>query len=76
MGITSGVSFTLTVLPLALYVHSKDGAFGNALDAEMAEAIVQFRAIYLSGDFDRYWSFHIAKDQQRLHPGHWSVVLK
>ena len=43
---------------------------------EMAEAIVQLRAIYLSGDFDRYWSFHIAKDQQRLHPGHWSVVLK
>ena len=22
---------------------------------EMAEAIVQLRAIYLSGDFDRYW---------------------
>jgi hypothetical protein len=43
---------------------------------EMAEAIVQLRAIYLSGDFDRYWSFHIAKDQQRIHPGHWSVVLK
>jgi hypothetical protein len=43
---------------------------------EMAEAIVQLRAIYLSGDFDRYWSYHIAQDQQRLHPGHWSVVLK
>lgn len=43
---------------------------------EMAEAIVKLRAIYLSGDFDRYWSFHIARDQQRLHPCHWSVVLK
>ena len=42
----------------------------------MAEAIVQLRAIYLSGDFDRYWSFHIEKDQQRLHPANWSVVLK
>src|SRR6266571_4281019 len=42
----------------------------------MAEAIVQLRAIYLSGDFDRYWFFHIAKDQQRLHPDQWSVVLK
>ena len=31
---------------------------------EMAEAIVQL------------WSFHIARDQQRLHPGHWSVVPK
>ena len=43
---------------------------------EMAEAIVQLRAIYLSGDFDRYWSFHIEQDQQRLHPANWSVVLK
>jgi len=43
---------------------------------DMAEAIVQLRAIYLSGDFDHYWSFHIEKDQHRLHPGNWSVVLK
>ena len=43
---------------------------------EMAETIVQLRAIYLSDDFDRYWSFHIENDQQRLHPGNWSVVLK
>ena len=43
----------------------------------MAEAMVQLRAIYLSGDFDRYWSFPMEKDQQRLHPpGQWSVVLK
>jgi hypothetical protein len=43
---------------------------------EMAKAIVQLRAIYLSGDFDAYWSFHIEKDQHRLYPDHWSVVLK
>ena len=43
---------------------------------KMAEAIVQLRAIYLSGDFDRYWSFHIENDQQRLHPANRSVVLK
>jgi hypothetical protein len=43
----------------------------------MAEAVVQLRAIYLSGDFDRYWSFHIEQDQRRLHPpGRWSVVPK
>lgn len=42
----------------------------------MAEAIVQLRAIYLSGDFDAYWSFHIEKDQSRLHPGTWTIVLK
>ena len=34
----------------------------------MAEAIVKLRAIYLSGDFDSYWSFHIANDRQRLYP--------
>jgi hypothetical protein len=33
---------------------------------QMAEAIVQLRAIYLSGDFDRYWQFHIDQDQRRL----------
>jgi hypothetical protein len=43
---------------------------------EMADAIVRLRAIYLSGDFDHYWSFHIENDQRRLHPSTWSVVLK
>lgn len=43
----------------------------------MAEAIVKLRAIYLSGDLDRYWSFHIQRDQERLHPvGRWTVVEK
>ncbi|MGD0774314.1 MAG: hypothetical protein ABSC05_15985 [Candidatus Solibacter sp.] len=32
---------------------------------QMAEAIVQLRAIYLSGDFDCYWQFHIEQDQRR-----------
>jgi hypothetical protein len=43
---------------------------------QMAEAIVQLRAIYLSGDFDRYWQFHIEQDQRRLYPTAWSVVPK
>ena len=43
----------------------------------MAEAIVKLRAIYLSGDFDQYWPFHIQKEQERLHPaGRWCVVEK
>jgi len=43
----------------------------------MAEAIVKLRAIYLSGHFDSYWSFHVENDQHRLHPhGLWSVVPK
>ena len=43
---------------------------------QMAEAIVQLRAIYLSGDFDCYWQFHIEQDQKRLYPSVWSVVPK
>ena len=43
---------------------------------QMAEAIVQLRAIYLSGDFDRYWQFHIDQDQRRLFPDVWAVVPK
>jgi len=43
---------------------------------QMAEAIVQLRAIYLSGDFDRYWQFHIDQDQRRLYPVAWAVVPK
>ena len=43
----------------------------------MAEAIVKLRSLYLSGDFDDYWLFHVAQDQLRLHPhGLWSVVVK
>jgi hypothetical protein len=43
----------------------------------MAEAIIKLRALYLSGDFDSYWAFHILRDQQRLYPaGRWTVVVK
>jgi len=42
----------------------------------MAEAVVKLRAIYLSGDFDPYWEFHIQQDPQRLYPAPWTVVPK
>lgn len=43
---------------------------------DMAEAMLKMRAIYLSGDFEDYWSFHIQKDQERLHPkGRWRPLL-
>jgi len=42
----------------------------------MAEAIVQLRAAYLSGDFEAYWDFHIRQDQARLYPkGRWHPVV-
>jgi hypothetical protein len=42
----------------------------------MAEAVVKLRAIYLSGDFDSYWLFHIQQEQHRLHDDSRAVVLK
>jgi hypothetical protein len=35
---------------------------------ETAEALLRLRAIYLSGDLDAYWGFHIQQDQRRLYP--------
>jgi hypothetical protein len=37
----------------------------------MAKAMLPLRVVYLSGDFDAYWKFHV-KDHERLHPqGSW-----
>jgi hypothetical protein len=38
----------------------------------MAEAMLTLRATYLSGAFEAYWAFHIAREHERLHPsGSW-----
>lgn len=38
----------------------------------MAEAMVKMRALYLSGDFEEYWDYHVDQEQRRLYPkGHW-----
>jgi hypothetical protein len=39
-----------------------------------AEAMVKMRAAYLSGDFDEYWIFHIAQEQNRLYTVKWNTV--
>jgi len=37
------------------------------------EAVLKMRAVYLSGDLEEYWKFHIAEDQKRLYSGRrWS----
>ena len=33
-----------------------------------AEAMLKLRATYLSGDFEKFWTFHIREEQNRLHP--------
>jgi hypothetical protein len=38
----------------------------------MAEAMLKVRAVYLSGDFESYWGFHVTREHERLHPpGSW-----
>jgi hypothetical protein len=34
----------------------------------MAEAMLQLRATYLSGDFEEYWAYHVQQEQARLCP--------
>jgi len=34
-----------------------------------AEAVLRLRAVRLSGDMDKYWPFHIAREQERLYGG-------
>lgn len=42
---------------------------------EGAEAVLKLRAAYLSGDFEEYWAFHLAREQERRYPrGQWKVV--
>jgi hypothetical protein len=42
-----------------------------------AEAMIRMRSLYLSGDFEDYWDFHLEQEQRRLYPpGRWEVVEK
>ena len=34
-----------------------------------AEAVLTLRAVINNGDFEEYWRFHLACEQQRLYPG-------
>jgi hypothetical protein len=44
---------------------------------ETAEALLRMRAIYLSGDLNAYWDYHVQQDQQRLYrKDDWQLVLK
>jgi hypothetical protein len=50
-----------------------------ALDTKSAtsEPMLRMRAVYLSGDFDEYWAFHLRKERDRLYPkGRWQVTAK
>jgi hypothetical protein len=43
------------------------GRIGARWSLSGAEAILRLRALRTSGDFDDYWSFHLAKEHERTH---------
>lgn len=32
-----------------------------------AEAVLKLRALIANGDFDAYWTFHLAQEHRRIH---------
>lgn len=41
------------------------------------DAMIRLRSLYLSGDLDDYWEFHLTEESRRLYPpGRWEVVGK
>lgn len=40
---------------------------GMRWSEEGAESMVKMRAVYLSGDFDDYWKYHVSAEQGRLY---------
>ena len=48
---------------------------GMRWSLEGAEAMIRLRSLYLSGDLDDYWDFHLHQERCRLYPtGRWEVV--
>ena len=37
-----------------------------------AEAVLRFRSLWVSGDFEGYWRFHLAQEHQRHHTTHYA----
>lgn len=48
-------------------VEDRLGRTGARWSLAGAEAILRLRALHCSGDFDAYWTFHLAKERQRTH---------
>lgn len=50
---------------------------GMRWSLEGGEAMIRLRSLYLSGDLDEYWDFHLAEESRRLYPTRrWEVVVK
>jgi hypothetical protein len=50
---------------------------GMRWSKETAEAMIQLRATYRSGDWGEYWRYHIQQDQKRIFPpNRWKKVVE
>ena len=45
---------------------------GARWSAQGAEAVLKLRAVCSNGDFDRYWKWHLDREQQRTHNAHYA----
>ncbi|MDH6435694.1 hypothetical protein M2158_004171 [Streptomyces sp. SAI-144] len=41
---------------------------GDRLDITGAVVVLKLRALNDNGDFDEYWTFHLAAEHERLYP--------
>jgi hypothetical protein len=41
---------------------------GARWGTDTAEAVLKLRALHANGDFDAYWTYHLAREHQRNHP--------
>lgn len=53
-------------------VQDRMGRTGARWSLAGAEAILRLRALRTSGDFDAYWTLHLAKERQRNHLDHYA----
>jgi len=45
---------------------------GARWSVDGAEAVLKLRAVRSNGDFDEYWTFHLDREQQRVHESRYS----
>jgi hypothetical protein len=50
-------------------IADRPGIGGARWGLDGAEAVLTLRAVISNGDFEEYWSYHLAREHQRLYPG-------
>lgn len=67
--LTNGLPIATDVIEGACryLVQDRMGRIGARWSLTGAEAILRLRALRASGDFEDYWTFHLAREHQRTH---------